>query len=110
MQPGCEDAPHSLSPESPTKLRPFPLYALILAFAVALGVSCTTTSAESQRAAAAHQYKAEQAADRGFYGVAAEEQRKAADAHYEAVKKAIDEGKPLPPQPMLGDANPDGGF
>lgn len=33
------------------KLRPFPLYALILAFALALGVSCTTTSAESQRAA-----------------------------------------------------------
>ncbi|MCU1278811.1 MAG: hypothetical protein JWM53_2357, partial [bacterium] len=40
------------------------------------------------------------------YGVAGDEQRKAEDAHHKAVKKAIDEGQPVPPQPQRGDAVP----
>lgn len=77
--------------------------------AVGFLAGCATTSEESQSKAIAHQYKADQAAQSGFYGVAADEQRKAADEHHLAVKKAIDEGKPIPAQPQTGDGNPDGG-
>ena len=81
----------------------------VLLFALPLVGGCATTSEESQRNAADHQYRSDQAASSGFYGVAADEQRKAADDHHDAVKKAIDEGKPIPPQPKAGDKNPDGG-
>ena len=86
-----------------------PSIALLTFAALGLAVGCATTSAESSAKAAAHQYKSDQAAESGFYGVAADEQRKAADEHHVAVKKAIDEGKPIPAQPQAGDANPDGG-
>lgn len=82
---------------------------LVLMSGALLFAACATTSEESQRKAADHQYKSDQAAALGRYGVAADEQRKAADEHHEAVKKAIDEGKPIPPQPQVGDRNPDGG-
>ena len=75
--------------------RLFSLSALLIASAFALAVGCATTSEEAQRSATAHQYKSDQAGQRGFYGVAADEQRKAADDHHKAVKKAIDEGKPI---------------
>ncbi len=81
----------------------------ILFAAVTLMVGCATTSAESQREAVNHQYKSDQAGANGFYGVAADEQAKAADAHHDAVKKAIDEGRSIPPQPQPGAPNPDGG-
>lgn len=92
-----------MHPSNPTRL-----FVLLSAFGL-LATGCATTSEESQRKATAHQYKSDQAAERGFYGVAADEQRKAADEHHEAVTKAIDEGKPIPPQPQAGDGNPDGG-
>lgn len=82
---------------------------LLLASALGLAAGCATTSAEAQRNAASHQYKSDKAAESGLYGVAADEQRKAADQHHEAVKKAIDEGKPIPEQTKMGDGNPDGG-
>ncbi len=82
---------------------------VLILTALTLAVGCATTSAESQANAQSHQYKSEQAASSGFYGVAADEQRKAADEHHDAVKKAIDEGKPIPSQPKVGDGNPDGG-
>lgn len=84
--------------------RPF----LLLSSLVFVG-ACASTSAEAQGRAAAHQYKSDQAAARGFYGVAAQEQRKAADEHRDAVDKAIKEGAPIPAQPQPGDRNPDGG-
>ena len=77
--------------------------------ALTLMVGCATTSEESQRAAINHQYKSDQAGASGRYGVAADEQGKAADAHHDAVKKAIEEGKAIPPQPQPGSPNPDGG-
>ena len=77
--------------------------------ALTLMVGCATTSEESQRAAINHQYKSDQAGANGRFGVAADEQGKAADAHHDAVKKAIEEGKAIPPQPQPGAPNPDGG-
>lgn len=68
-----------------------PARLLILLSSFAFVGACATTSAESQR------------------GVAADEQRKAADEHNKSVQKAIDEGKPIPSQPQAGDGNPDGG-
>lgn len=85
------------------------LSALLTASALFLAPGCATTSEEAQRSAVTHQYKSEKAAESGLYGVAADEQRKAADDHHDAVKKAIDEGKPIPSQPQLGAGNPDGG-
>jgi len=69
-------------------------------------VGCTTTSQQAQKAALMHQQRSDEAAKSGAYGVAADEQRRAQDAHHEAVVKAIDEGKPLPPQPQAGDKPP----
>lgn len=88
--------------------RPMTRFLLLISALVFVG-ACATTSAEAQAKAVDHQYKADQAAASGFYGVAAEEQRKAVDEHHDAVKKAIDEGKPIPSQPQTGDKNPDGG-
>ncbi len=73
-----------------------------------LSAGCVT-SLEAQRDSQEHQYKSDQAAASGFYGKAADEQRKTADAHHTAVKKAIDEGLPIPEQPRAGDPWPDGG-
>jgi hypothetical protein len=76
------------------------------AIAVASVIGCGASSSEEQRRAQTHQYNSDKAADRGNYGVAGEEQRAAADAHHEAVKKAIDEGRPIPPQTRRGDPPP----
>lgn len=71
--------------------------------AATLMFGCTTTSQQKQRQALMHQERSDAAAGRGAYGEAGDQQRKAHDAHYEAVKKAMDEGKPIPPQPAIGD-------
>jgi hypothetical protein len=77
--------------------------------ALLLAASGCATSAEEQRKAQVHQYNSDQAAENGQYGVAGDEQGKAADAHHDAVKKAISEGQPIPPQPQRGDPYPDAG-
>ena len=69
---------------------------------------CGASSGEEQRRALTYQQRSDEAAGRGEYGVAGDAQRKAQGAHYSAVKKAIDEGKPLPPQPQMGDRPPPG--
>lgn len=46
-----------------------------------------------------HQRSSDVAASNGEYGVAGAEQRQAEEAHHKAVKKAIDEGTPIPPPP-----------
>jgi len=78
-------------------------------FAAALsllaGVSsagCATSHQEQQRALA-HQQNSDAAAANGQYGIAGSEERKAEEAHQQAAKKAIDEGKPIPPQTKPGD-------
>ncbi len=73
-----------------------------------LAAGCAS-SAQEQRKAEQHQYNSDEAADQGRYKVAESEQRKAADSHYKAVTKAIDEGQPIPPQTERGGPNPDGG-
>ena len=73
--------------------------------AAASTAGCATSS-EEQRRALTHQSASDQAASRGEFGVAGSEQRKAADAHHSAVTKAIDEGKPIPPQTKAGDTPP----
>lgn len=82
---------------------------LLLISSFAFVGACASTSAEATGRAQAHQYKSDQAAAQGFYGVAAQEQRKAADEHQDAVDKAIQEGTEIPMQPQPGDGNPDGG-
>ena len=72
--------------------------------AVALG--CGASSSEEQRRALVHQQNSDDAAKNGQYGVAGDEQRKAQDTHHDAVNKALDEGKPIPPQPQFGDRPP----
>ena len=69
-------------------------------------LGCGASSGEEQRRALTYQEKSDEAAKNGQYGVAGADQRKAQDAHYSAVQKAIDEGKPLPPQPKFGDTPP----
>jgi len=81
----------------------------ITAFTGFLSVSlfgCGATSNEEQRRALTHQQNSDNAAKGGQYGVADTEQRKAQDAHHSAVDKAMDEGKPIPPQTKFGDAPP----
>lgn len=68
----------------------------------ASAAGCGASAAEEQRRAMGHQYKADQAAQQGQYGVACIEQRKAQEAHAKAVEKAMDEGQPIPPQPVQG--------
>ena len=72
----------------------------------ASAIACGATSSEEQRRALVHQQKSDDAANQGQYGVAADEQQNAQDAHHEAVNKAIDEGKPIPPQTKRGDVPP----
>lgn len=79
------------------------------AFASLLGMSaigCGASSAEEQRQALTYQQSSDEAAKRGHYGIAGEDQQKAQDSHHRAVDKAIDEGKPIPPQTQFGDAPP----
>jgi len=66
-------------------------------------LGCGGTSAQDQQRALSYQQKSDEAGKNGQYGVAGQDQRKAQDAHYSAVTKAIDEGKPIPPQPQMGD-------
>jgi len=78
-------------------------------FAVLLAstnIGCGASSAEEQRRALTYQQSSDEAATRGQYGVAGEDQQKAQDAHHKAVNKAIDEGKAIPPQPKFGDVPP----
>ena len=82
---------------------------VITAFTGLLSASlfgCAATSAEEQRRALTHQQNSDNAAKGGQYGVADAEQRKAQDAHHNAVNKAMDEGKPIPAQTKFGDAPP----
>lgn len=65
-------------------------------------VGCATSGQEQQRALT-HQQNSDKAAANGQYGIAGDEQRKAEDSHHKATTKAIDEGKPLPPQTKAGD-------
>lgn len=74
-------------------------------FALVVAVSafgCATSGQEQQRALG-HQQNSDNAAANGQYGIAGDEQRKAEDSHHKATTKAIDEGKPLPPQTKAGD-------
>jgi hypothetical protein len=68
-----------------------------------LSAAACSTSREEQRIALMHQQSSDTAAQRGQYGVAAAEQRKAQDSHHKAVQKAIDEGVAVPPQTERGD-------
>jgi hypothetical protein len=81
--------------------------ALLIAGSVALFfvVACTT-SRQAQREARVHQYNSDVAAGNGQYGIAGSEQRKAEDSHHEAVKKAINEGQPIPAQTQPGEKPP----
>lgn len=63
-------------------------------------------SNEEQRRALVHQRNSDVAASNGQFGIAGDEQRKTAASHNRAVNKAIDEGKPIPPQTKPGDAVP----
>jgi hypothetical protein len=67
---------------------------------------CASTSKEEQRRSLVHQQNSVTAAENGQFGIAGDEQKKAHEAHAKAVKKAIDEGKPIPPQPKPGDPVP----
>jgi hypothetical protein len=78
----------------------------LTAIVVASVIGCGSTSAEETRRAQTHQHNSDQAAQQGQFGIAGDEQRAAADSHHDAVKKAIDEGKPLPPEPRRGDPPP----
>jgi hypothetical protein len=78
---------------------------------VALGALWTAgcggaSSQQKQREALVHQTNSDTAAEQGRYGTAAEEQKKAQEAHHEAVMKAIDKQQPIPPQPQKGDTVP----
>ncbi len=72
---------------------------------MACTVGCATSHQE-QRKALVHQQNSDVAASNGQYGIAGSEQGKAADSHHRAVKKAIAEGKPIPPQTKPGDPVP----
>ncbi len=72
----------------------------------ALAMGCGASSSEEQRRALTYQQNSDEAARNGHYRMADENQRKAHEAHHSAVTKAIDEGKPIPPQTRYGDAPP----
>jgi hypothetical protein len=76
---------------------------MIVCTVFGLSAAACSTSREEQRAALMHQQSSDVAAQRGEYGVAGAEQRKAEDSHHKAVQKAIDEGVPVPPQTAPGD-------
>ena len=76
--------------------------AAVFALVAGSASGCATSNQEQQRALA-HQENSDTAAANGQYGIAGSEQRKAEAAHHQAAKKAIDEGKPIPPQTKPGD-------
>jgi hypothetical protein len=88
------------------QLRNLFILTVLAGFMVVPALGCGASSADEQRRALTYQEKSDDAAKNGQYGVAGADQRKAQDAHYSAVTKAIDEGKPIPPQPKPGDAPP----
>jgi hypothetical protein len=69
-------------------------------------LGCASTSAEEQRRALTYQQSSDEAASKGHYEKAGDDQQNAHDAHHKAVDKAIDEGKTIPPQPQMGDKPP----
>jgi hypothetical protein len=73
---------------------------------VASAIGCGASSGEEQRRALTYQQNSDEAARNEQYGIAADQQRKAHDAHHNAVTKAIDEGKPIPAQTKSGDTPP----
>jgi hypothetical protein len=79
---------------------------VIVSTVFALAATACSTSREEQRVAVGHQQSSDEAAGRGEYGVAGAEQRKAEESHHRAVRKAIDEGVPVPPQTERGDQPP----
>jgi hypothetical protein len=88
-------------------MRNLSILTAILGAATVASIGCgATSSGEDQRKALRYQERSDEAGRNGQYGVAGEDQRKAQDAHYKAVTKAIDEGKPIPPQPQMGDRPP----
>jgi hypothetical protein len=78
---------------------------LLLSTAIVFAAGCATSNQE-QRRALVHQQNSDVAAANAEYGIAGDEQRKAEESHHKAVKKAIDEGKPIPPQTGPGDPVP----
>ena len=58
-----------------------------------LGAGCATTSAQEQRQAEQHQRNSDEAASKGQYGIAGDEQRQAQQSQSKAVMKSLDEGK-----------------
>jgi hypothetical protein len=87
-------------------LRNLPIMTAIAGATMVAAIGCGATSGEDQRQALRYQQQSDEAARNGVYGVAGDDQRKAQDAHHSAVRKAIDEGKPIPPQPQIGDVPP----
>ena len=79
------------------------IVAVALSWLPAACASGCATSGQEQQQALAHQRNSDTAASNGQYGIAGSEERKAEEAHHEATVKAIDEGKPLPPQTKKGD-------
>lgn len=71
-----------------------------------VGAGCATTAAEEQQRARVHQKSSDDAARRGQYGVAGDEQRQAQEAQNKATMKSIDEGSPVARVP--GEAVPPG--
>ena len=69
------------------------------AFAIAavltglIGAGCATTAAQEQRQAEQHQRNSDDAARKGQYGIAGDEQRQAQQSQSKAVMKSLDEGK-----------------
>lgn len=82
-----------------------PIVGLVAALATPL-LGCAGTSNEQQTKALTHQQSSDEAARNGQYGRADAEQRKAHEAHHDAVMKAISEGNAIPPQTKPGDAPP----
>ena len=72
-------------------------------FSMFVGVAGCATSRQDQQRALRHQQSSDNAAANGQYGIAGSEERKAEQSHHAAAVKAIDEGKPIPPQPQRGD-------
>ena len=79
------------------------LFAATLWLLAGVSSSGCATSHQEQQRALAHQQNSDAAAANGQYGIAGSEERKAEEAHHKAAQKAIDEGKPIPPQTKPGD-------
>ena len=88
------------------QLRDLMIMTALASSLAALAIGCGASSSEEQRRALTYQQSSDEAAKNGQYGLAGEDQQKAQDAHHNAVNKAIEEGKPIPPQTRFGDAPP----